>query len=378
MFLLGAEIKKLGANYIVFAHDGTQVSRKQSLVAAENVVLAGSLAALTAEQRKALNIIVAPSFERGTPIKVTEPDGSVLDAEFFRATASVEYPANSGKLYAVCEILSPIGAECPGKDWTKSSRFKQRYTTYALYLAPSEDVSDNVQAAAKGKTNGRTFKLANAVFDANEMFEQMQADSNVRAFVLAAGVNAFAYPNVTIGETIWWTWGNTRVMPMKVEGDVGLSLRDYRNATLTVTMRCSTLAPYREFKTGDWGNNTPYVFWPEGNERRVDASAEGKEWFRSAKECADTVIPAICETNCFELLGDGCFRYLDKDTFVFELEGGTDSDGDDYTMLVEYHKDEDRWVFERVYEDDTVEERMLPPKKNALMNLGEAAMQRMA
>ena len=373
----GSKIEKVGTNYKVYTPEGILVCKKRTKDAAEKVVLTGNLAALTAEQRKELGIIVAPAFVRGTLLKVTDSCGNVVDAEFFRVTCTVEYPANSGKFYAIFEVLSPIDADYTGLGWVRSNRFARRFTTYALYLAPSEDNNAiDIKTAARIGANGKTCKLANPVFDGKTLLKAMKGSNDAKASILNSGVNAFAYPNVSIGDTIWWTWGNTRVMPMKVEGDFGL-YHSSNSESLHVTMRCSTLAPYRKFKTGDWGDNQPYVFWPEGNERWISAEGEGTEWFRSAKECADVVIPAICETNSFDLLGDGCFRSLDKDTFVFELEGGTDNEGDSYTLLVEYHTDEDRWVFQRVYEDDTVDERMLPPKKDALMNLGEAAMRRM-
>ncbi len=44
--------------------------------------------------------------------------------------------------------------------------------------------------------------------------------------------------------------------------------------------------------------------------------------------------------------------WLDKDTFCFAFDGGVDEDGDEYSILCEYHLDEDKFTFARWYEYD--------------------------
>lgn len=47
--------------------------------------------------------------------------------------------------------------------------------------------------------------------------------------------------------------------------------------------------------------------------------------------------------------------WLDKDTFICQFGRNTDEDGDVFEYLCEYHQDEDRFVFYRMYEDQTIE-----------------------
>ena len=49
---------------------------------------------------------------------------------------------------------------------------------------------------------------------------------------------------------------------------------------------------------------------------------------------------------------NGKYRYLDKDTFVFEFDGGVDKDGDKYFYHIERLIDKNKWVFQRWYKDD--------------------------
>jgi hypothetical protein len=51
--------------------------------------------------------------------------------------------------------------------------------------------------------------------------------------------------------------------------------------------------------------------------------------------------------------------WLDKDTYVIIFQDMTDSDGDTYHLEVEYHKDEERITYTRVYEYENVHD-MLP------------------
>ena len=51
--------------------------------------------------------------------------------------------------------------------------------------------------------------------------------------------------------------------------------------------------------------------------------------------------------------------WLDKDTYVVIFDDMTDVDGDTYHLEVEYHKDEKRITYTRVYEYENVEASML-------------------
>jgi len=51
--------------------------------------------------------------------------------------------------------------------------------------------------------------------------------------------------------------------------------------------------------------------------------------------------------------------WLDEDTYVIIFQDMTDSDGDTYHLEVEYHKDEERITYTRVYEYENVHD-MLP------------------
>lgn len=47
-------------------------------------------------------------------------------------------------------------------------------------------------------------------------------------------------------------------------------------------------------------------------------------------------------------------KWLDKDTYVVVFNEMTDVDGDTYHLEVEYHKDEERITYTRVYDYDTL------------------------
>ena len=51
--------------------------------------------------------------------------------------------------------------------------------------------------------------------------------------------------------------------------------------------------------------------------------------------------------------------WLDKDTYVVIFDDMTDVDGDTYHLEVEYHKDEKRITYTRVYDYENVEASML-------------------
>lgn len=54
----------------------------------------------------------------------------------------------------------------------------------------------------------------------------------------------------------------------------------------------------------------------------------------------------------YEVLGGG---WIDDDTYVVVFNDMTDADGDTYHLEVEYHKDEKRITYTRVYEYENVE-----------------------
>lgn len=47
--------------------------------------------------------------------------------------------------------------------------------------------------------------------------------------------------------------------------------------------------------------------------------------------------------------------WLDEDTFCFTFDGGIDEEGDEYSIICEYHVDKDRYIFERLYEYDVAD-----------------------
>jgi len=61
-----------------------------------------------------------------------------------------------------------------------------------------------------------------------------------------------------------------------------------------------------------------------------------------------------CPEIFYEVVGEG---WIDEDTYVIVFQEMTDADGDVYHLEVEYHKDEDKIFFVRVYEYDTLSGR---------------------
>lgn len=57
----------------------------------------------------------------------------------------------------------------------------------------------------------------------------------------------------------------------------------------------------------------------------------------------------------YEVVGGG---WLDKDTYVIAFKEMKDVDGDTYHLEVEYHKDEKRITYTRVYDHENVEASM--------------------
>lgn len=49
------------------------------------------------------------------------------------------------------------------------------------------------------------------------------------------------------------------------------------------------------------------------------------------------------------------FYWLDRNTFCLLFDGGIDEDGDKYSYLVEYWKDENKFSFIILYEDSNYE-----------------------
>ena len=66
------------------------------------------------------------------------------------------------------------------------------------------------------------------------------------------------------------------------------------------------------------------------------------------KKFTSTKIPEIV----YEVVGGG---WIDDDTYVVVFNDMTDADGDTYHLEVEYHKDEKRITYTRVYEYENVE-----------------------
>lgn len=58
----------------------------------------------------------------------------------------------------------------------------------------------------------------------------------------------------------------------------------------------------------------------------------------------------------YEIVGE---EWIDEDTYVIIFQDMTDSDGDTYHLEVEYHKDENRVTYTRVYDYENVH-GMLP------------------
>ena len=59
-----------------------------------------------------------------------------------------------------------------------------------------------------------------------------------------------------------------------------------------------------------------------------------------------------CPEIVYEILGE---EWLDEDTYVIVFAEMTDVDGDTYHLEVEYHKDEERVTYTRVYDYENVD-----------------------
>ena len=70
-----------------------------------------------------------------------------------------------------------------------------------------------------------------------------------------------------------------------------------------------------------------------------------------AKKIVNKNIPEVV----YEVVGEG---WLDKNTYVIVFAEMTDVDGDTYHLEVEYHKDEKRITYTRVYDYENVEASM--------------------
>ena len=70
-----------------------------------------------------------------------------------------------------------------------------------------------------------------------------------------------------------------------------------------------------------------------------------------AKKFVNKNIPEVV----YEVVGGG---WLDKDTYVISFKEMKDVDGDTYYLEVEYHKDEKRITYTRVYDYENVEASM--------------------
>ena len=70
-----------------------------------------------------------------------------------------------------------------------------------------------------------------------------------------------------------------------------------------------------------------------------------------AKKFVNKNIPEVS----YEIVGEG---WLDKNTYVIVFAEMTDVDGDVYHLEVEYHKDEEKVTYTRVYDYENVEASM--------------------
>ena len=70
-----------------------------------------------------------------------------------------------------------------------------------------------------------------------------------------------------------------------------------------------------------------------------------------AKKFVNKNIPEVV----YEVVGEG---WLDKNTYVIVFAEMTDVDGDTYHLEVEYHKDEEKVTYTRVYDYENVEASM--------------------
>lgn len=70
-----------------------------------------------------------------------------------------------------------------------------------------------------------------------------------------------------------------------------------------------------------------------------------------AKKFVNKNIPEVV----YEVVGGG---WIDKDTYVIAFKEMKDVDGDTYQLQVEYHKDEKRITYTRVYDYENVEASM--------------------
>jgi len=59
----------------------------------------------------------------------------------------------------------------------------------------------------------------------------------------------------------------------------------------------------------------------------------------------------VCQEFFYEVIGE---YWLDDDTYVMLCQDMIDADGDEYHLEVEYHKDENKITYTRVYEYETI------------------------
>lgn len=71
-----------------------------------------------------------------------------------------------------------------------------------------------------------------------------------------------------------------------------------------------------------------------------------------------------------------CTFWNDKDTFCFTFDGTIDEVGDEYSILCEYHVDEDKYVFNRIYEYDTMETDFTDKQKEYIKSQMKQCMEK--
>lgn len=66
--------------------------------------------------------------------------------------------------------------------------------------------------------------------------------------------------------------------------------------------------------------------------------------------------------------------WKDSNTFCLCFDGGIDKDGDSFFYCCEYWKDVDRWIMERIYEDDYTDAFFTAPEKLYIIAIMESLM----
>ena len=84
----------------------------------------------------------------------------------------------------------------------------------------------------------------------------------------------------------------------------------------------------------------------------------------------DYIKEHACAFCNFDIAADGCIK-PSVGTFIQlkNIRMGTDEDGDTYSYLCEYHKDTKTFIFERMYEDESIDALFTGDQKKAIMQV---------